>query len=414
MTAFFASLGIGAFGSLLLYLVFRLLKSDWPTNYSDMKNVVDSASQRNAWVYVLLRFVPMYVVSVLVISLSEATGGQRIVALVACAVLHVLLTNFRPQILRKAFRPSRNRPRYLVAFGSSLTSILLATFFAARTWVYWIPVLPNPGELVQAIWTSIFVGMVVVLLRTVGSFEDNPKKRIERAKHDLGDELQRVIEIEARDNEVSVEFIRAIILTECIQRPRWIRRLERAKGLISGPGTYGVAQVTSPEPISDELSIKVLCANYAGYYPAGHDSNGYNHTLLRVRFEDHNPDPVFVEQATEIYNSLFPDLLDTSQTWANDGRKLIEVLSLNRRGSKWIIKMSLGPAWQGLQMTTLTRNHLEKSSNIEISPDNRFRRFAEVSLPVDVLRVEFDTVDVAMSNDEPDSLVIDLDDPYLD
>jgi hypothetical protein len=411
MTSILASLGTGTFGSLLLYLVFRVLKSDWPTNYSDMKNVVDSASQRNAWIYVLMRFVPMYVVSVLVASLSETAGGQKIVALGTCAVLHVCLTNFRPQILRRAFMSSRNRPRYLVAFCSSLASILLATILASATWIYWVPVLPNPDDLVQAIWTSIFVGLVVMLLRSVGTFEDSLEKRIERAKHDLGEDLQRVIQMEARQNEVSVEFIQAIILTECIQRPGWIRRMERAKGMVSAPRTYGVAQVTSPEPISDELSVKVLCGNHAGYHPAGHESHGYNRTLLSVRFEAHNPDPVFVKQATEIYNSLIPNLLDASETWAKDGRKLIEVLSLKRRGGDWIITMSLGPAWPGLHMTTVTRNHVEESSNIAISSDPRIRRFTEVALPISVLWVEFKTVDVASSDDEFDSLTMDLDDP---
>ena len=414
MTSILASLGIGTFGSLLLHLIFRLLKSDWPTNYSDMKNVVDSASQRNAWVYMLMRFLPMYVVSVLVASLAESAGGQKEVALVTCTGLHVFLTNFRPQIVRRAFSASRNRPRYLMAFCSSLASIFLATILAAITWSHWIPVLPKPDELVQAIWTSLFVGLIVILLRSVGTFEDSLEKRVERAKQDLGEDLQRVIQLEARENGVSVEFIQAIILTECIQRPRWIRRMERVKGRIFGPGTYGVAQVTSPEPISDELSIKVLCGKHAGYHPAGHESHGYNRTLLRVRFESHNTAPVFVEQATEIFASLIPPVLDSSETWAKDGRKLIEALSLRRQGGNWVIELSLGPAWQGLHMTTVTRNGVEEFSNIAISSDSKIRRFAEVALPVNVLWIEFKTVDAALSEDTPDDLVMDLEDPDVD
>jgi hypothetical protein len=414
MTSILASLGFGTFGSLLLHLIFRLLKSDWPTNYSDMKNVVDSASQRNAWVYMLMRFVPMYLVSVLVASLVESAGGRIKVALLTCAGLHVFLTNFRPQIVRRAFSASRNRPRYLMAFCSSLASILVATILAAVTWFYWIPVLPKPDELVQAIWTSLFVGLVVMLLRSVGTFEDSLEKRIERAKKDLGEDLQRVIQLDASENGVSVEFIQAIILTECIQRPRWIRRIERVKGRISGPGTYGVAQVTSPEPISDELSIKMLCKNHAGYHPAVHESHGYNRTLLKVRLEAHNPDPVFVEQATEIFDSLIPDVLDSSESWAADGRKLIEVLSLRRQGGNWVIELSLGPAWQGLYMTAVTRDGMEEFSNIDISSDSKIRRFAEVALPVSVLWIEFKTVGAALSDDTSDALVMDLEDPHVD
>lgn len=78
MPSVLISLFTGLFGSALLYLVFKLLKTDWPNNYSNMKNVVDSASSRNMWIYLAMRFIPMYVVSVLVASLSNSTGGQSI------------------------------------------------------------------------------------------------------------------------------------------------------------------------------------------------------------------------------------------------------------------------------------------------------------------------------------------------
>lgn len=414
MNTILVSLGIGVFGASLLYLVFSLLKSDWPSNYSDMKNVVDSASQRNAWIYVLMRFIPMYVVAVLLASLAQPAGGNILLALVSCATLHALLTNFRPKIIRQTFRASRTRPRHLVAFWSTTASIFLATALAVSTWQYWIPVLPKSDELVQAIWTTLFIGLAAIFLRSVGTFEDNMEKRIQRAKEDLGDNLQKFIQAEAAENDVSVEFVQSIIYTECIQRPSWIRRLERMKGLISKPGTYGVAQVTSSKPISDELSVRILCENHSGYHPISNDADGYNRTLLSVQLEKHNPDPTFVEQALEIFDCLTPDLVESSETYSKDGRKVIEILSLKRQGGDWLIKLSVGPGQKGLTMTTVTRAFIEESSNISISPDIRFRRFRDLVLPIDIRWMELRTLGSMATDENLESLKLDLEDPYLD
>lgn len=413
MTSFFTSVGIGIFGAALLYLVFRLLKSSWPTSYSDMKNVVDSALRRNAWVYVMLRFGPMYVVSVLVASLCGAAGGQVLVGLGTCASLHLAMTNFHPRIMRRIRSRSRNQLRYLVAFLSSIVFVLGATVVAFFTWHFWLPVLPDPDELVQSVWTSLFVGVVVIFIRSVGVFSDDAESRVTRAKQDLGDDLWQVIELEARQNDVSPDFIRAVVLTECIQRPGWIRKMERTKGIVFRSGTYGVAQVFAERPISDEESIRRLCRNHAGYYPAPNADQRLNRTLLGARFEMHNPDPVFVEQALEFFDVSAGEIYKNSDVWASDGKTLIEVVTVRRNGSNWVIGVSLGPAEGGLEMNAITRDGIEDKSLVTFGGTTDVRRHAVITKPIEVSWIEFRVSAVGDSAEEADKLILDLDDPYF-
>lgn len=416
MVTFLASLAIGAFGSLLLYLSFRLLKSDWPTNYSDMKTVADSASQRNVWIYVAMRFIPMYVVSALVASIANSSGGNMALSLTVCAVLHTCMTNLRPSILRKLIKTSRNRPRYLAMFSSSLLFIVLASLLASSTWLLWKPLLPQPNELLQAIWTSLFVGLVVVLARTLGKFEDSLAKRIKLALDDLGESLLRKIRTVAETNDVSAEFIEAVVLTECIQRPKWIRRAENFKGRFVKPGSYGVAQVFSSSPISDEESIEKICKIYAGYYPVRNEYGDYNRTLLQVALETHNPDPVFVKQATEILIARSQNLIESSSSWAHDGRKFIEVTSLKRVGKEWVIELTHYRDIDCLRMSKQYRNGVNETEYMctGSDTDTKFRIKTQIRLPIEVSQFTLTGVCANNLDEEFDSLDLDLEDPYLD
>lgn len=416
MPSVLISLFTGLFGSALLYLVFKLLKTDWPNNYSNMKNVVDSASSRNMWIYLAMRFIPMYVVSVLVASLSNSTGGKVSISLVTCAVLHIFFTNLRPHILRRTFTPSKVRLRYIVISLSTSVLISVATISAALTWSHFIPLLPDSDQVVQAIWTSLFVGLAVGLIRSYGTYEHSLEKQIERAKKDLGEELQQVIQREARRHDVSADFIQAVVLTECIQRPKWIRKVEDIKGRISGPGTYGVAQIPSDSPITDEESIELLCRMHKGYYPEieSPEYEHFNRTLLSVRLEKINSSRIFVAQAIKIYEVLSPYPRETSEQYARDGKACIEILSLKREGTEWLLRISLGPGSQELAMTTITRHGNEKATKLVLHGDTTTRRSTEVRLPVEVAHVEFSTLDPATPEEVFDAVNINLEDPYIE
>lgn len=358
----------------------------------------------------------MYVVSVLVASIANSSSSDIALSLAVCAVSHTCMTNLRPSILRKLFKTSRNRPRYLAMFFSSLLFIVVAPLLAFSTWSFWKPLLPQPNELLQAIWTSLFVGLVVVLVRTIGTFEVSLDKHIKLALDDLGESLQKKIRTAAQANGVSVEFIEAVVLTECIQRPKWIRRAEKFKGRFVKRGSYGVAQVSSPSPISDEESIEEVCRIYAGYYPARNEYGDYNRTLLQVALEKHNPDPIFVNQATEILKARDRNLVESSSSWAEDGRKFIEVTGLRRVGQEWVIELSHYRDIDCLRMSKQYRDGVEETAHMHTSARTNvdFRIKTQIRLSIEVSGFELTGINARNLDEEIDSLYIDLEDPYID
>lgn len=358
----------------------------------------------------------MYVVSVLVASIANFSGGSITLSIAVCAALHTCMTNLRPAILRKLFKTSHNRPRYLVMFFSSLFFVVLAPLLAHTTWSFWRPLLPQPDQLVQAIWTSLFVGLVVVLVRTIGTFEVGLDKHIKLALEDLGESLQRKIRTEAQVNDVSEEFIEAIILTECIQRPKWIRRAENFKGRFVKPGSYGVAQISSLSPISDEESIEKICKVYAGYYPVRNEYGDYNRTLLQIALETHNPDPIFVNQATEILEARSRKLVESSLSWADDGRKFIEVTHLKREGQEWVIELTHYRDIDCLRISKHFRDGVEETTYKRTDADTYadIRIKSEIRMSIEVSRLELAGVNASSQDEEIDSLTLDLEDPYID
>jgi hypothetical protein len=45
------------------------------------------------------------------------------------------------------------------------------------------------------------------------------------------------------------------MIVENLQRPKWFRRLETLKGSVLKAGTYGIMQVRSDDPLTDEESV---------------------------------------------------------------------------------------------------------------------------------------------------------------
>jgi len=102
-------------------------------------------------------------------------------------------------------------------------------------------------------------------------------------------------------------LVLAILYTENLQRPRWFRRLERAKGKILRRGTYGVMQITSDHPISDEESIRLALADrLQGQQVKPDNSNCYDSSDLERVLRDYNNSDEFIRLASQFYALLYP------------------------------------------------------------------------------------------------------------
>lgn len=133
-------------------------------------------------------------------------------------------------------------------------------------------------------------------------------------------------------------FLRSILFAEALQRPRWVRRAERAKSILVKPGSYGVMQVSSPHPLSDDESIQTVAENYAGYWPLRSDSGWVLPGRFAAQVESHNTSKQFIDMVSVLYQEMspYPEGRTKSQSQF-DHRPIVEVLKTSRQGATWVV-----------------------------------------------------------------------------
>lgn len=405
----------GAAGAIFLLALFRALKVKWPENYSDMRAVVDSASQKNGLLYLSIRIAPVYLAAIVVGAISGPDEKQVTLGLATLGILHLMFTNLRPSLLVSLFRSAgRSKFNHIAFHAASSILIVLTILTAAWSWQMFVPFLPNGDELVQAFWTALILGVLVAFVQEITRYRPDTSKSLENAKKDLGEELSEFTNSEAAKMDVCPTFIQSIILTECTQRPRWIRKMENFKGRLIGSGTYGVAQMSANEPISDKRSIEMLCEKFSGYYPLRTQSGTVLRQLLAAQYEEHNFDHNFVKMALANFNQLEPSTLQRTKTVAADGRGIIELLDIRRIRGSWIVVVSYASKGQALFKTTTGRNsQVEGPDEVSMNNSSTGRHTLSLEIPIEIsgLRLEFISSDVIF--DSAAVLQIDLSDPWI-
>lgn len=336
LTALTAGLLAGVF----LTIFYSTVGHRWPENYSSLQEALDSYISDNFAKYLAFRAIPIYLTGVFAAVTVQRLGASVQATLAVMLVVHLSMTTVRASIRLFRGRAARARRPTLLLFhlgisliGAGSTIAAWFTYPSARGFI------PAPNELVTAAWTGVFVAVLAVFAQRAGAFGHSREGRLARARSDIGPDLWAYATDAAAKYDCDPDLIRAIVAAESLQRPGWVRRLERMKGKFVGQGSYGIAQISSPIPLTDEDSVDRLCQAYAGYYPER--SKQYGSVLqsrIKARVEDHNVDPIFVELVCELHRELQPYAILHSEAFALDQRFTIEVLAVERDGHTWIIR----------------------------------------------------------------------------
>nr|WP_246400480.1 Gmad2 immunoglobulin-like domain-containing protein [Jiangella mangrovi] len=304
-----------------------------------MTDAVDNFLSTSLARYLAFRVIPVYVTVVFVTVTAGRIDASASRAAAITVGTHILLTNLRAivELLRR--REHSSAWVNLIAFNLLTCVLLIATaFLAFRTSSTWKDLIPSQEDTVVALWTGALAAILAVFLRNLVVTQHSEDALFERARKDLGPDLWTYAAQRAAVHSSDADLIRAILLAEVIQRPAWTRSLERTKGKVLRRGTYGVAQIGSSTPITDEESIDLLCQEFASYRLPRHPE--YGHLLderFRARIEKHNPNVSFVNQVVLFYERLAGYHLEGTEAKADDGRPVIEVKELRRRGQSWEI-----------------------------------------------------------------------------
>jgi len=148
----------------------------------------------------------------------------------------------------------------------------------------------------------------------------------------VGLETLNKIDESADESGVDRDLVRAIIITECLQRPRWFRGLENLAAKLGVKVTRGIAQNLVGRG-SDEQSIERLIETLRGVkLPASRPR-----AAVEAALERHNGSTAFLRMAWEIYAALLARTLARSDEVDASNLPLLEVSESVRSGDNWVL-----------------------------------------------------------------------------
>jgi hypothetical protein len=302
----------------------------------EQRIALDSYIREHLWMYLAFRLVPVYLVGVFIAVIVERAKGSVPLALTIMTVAHLALTNGRSMVLLLRSRTSRRMQTLLIYNSVVVVVVVLTTVAAGLTFRRWDGLVPNPSDLVVAAWAGVFAAILAISAQRLVRFRgENGEEVLGQAKRDIGSSPWQYAEEAAERQATDPLLVQAILAAEALQRPRWIRRLERTKGRIFPRETYGVAEVASDQPLSDQESIDRLCSSWTGFFPERDSYGNVDDARLAARLEQHNSNPGFVHSAIDFYRQLQPQPIAQSERTSRDHRPVIEVNRISRRGQTW-------------------------------------------------------------------------------
>lgn len=301
-TAGLPTTGSVLLGMLFLHMFFRTVESRWPTSYFALASGPDYAISRNLLRYLSFRLVPVFVVGIFVAVTLERAGLAPALAVISIGVLHACSTSGRA--LFADVRSPRRRQRSLrilvhLVVVVAVVLVALLSLWAAPTFS---TVVPGIDRISSDLLTGLVAGVIAAYAIQVSSGSHLEMDRVLKASRKaIPDHLWDAVPELAAAADADVTLIRAVMLVENIQRPAWVRRLERiGSWMIGKPGTLGILQTRGTATATDEqLLRKAIRDQFRRQRPPA-DLSAYESWDWLDRFaRRYNPDRNFVDALHE-------------------------------------------------------------------------------------------------------------------
>ncbi|MDQ0867277.1 hypothetical protein [Arthrobacter globiformis] len=271
LAAFLMSLLAG----LAIHLFFKVMRRHGPagqggagqrqaqTAYLSVSDYVANTPRRRLY-YVAFRHLPPLIVTMLLCGLLNKLFPElwTLPYLLAATFSSVLFGSFRESLRRDIYVSERLVHIYNVVVVNLMA--VLTEPFSHSLWL--AAVTPSLEGIVDNIWSSLFVSLIVIAFLEFSSQKHSASRGEERRDTTERFVAASLSSIEAKfgshvdalcgDDLLLRRLMRAILVFEDMNRPAWIRLIERL--LVRLPGismTVGVAQVSSDRPLSDFDSI---------------------------------------------------------------------------------------------------------------------------------------------------------------
>lgn len=289
-------------GLAFLHMFFRTIESRWPTSYFALVSGPDYAISRNLLRYLTFRLAPVFVVGVFVAVTLERAAIPAYGPVVIIGVAHAVVTSGRA--FAADVKSSRRRQRVLRLLVHLVVMGMLAATAVVSVW--WSPMFEGLVPGLERITSDLLVGLVAGVIAayairvSAGSHVDMDEI-LKTSRRAIPAEIWGAVPELSAVADADPTLIRAVMLVENIQRPGWVRRIERWGARVIGkPATLGVLQTPGQAGETDlELLERAIASTFSGQHlpRTWEDQAGWKATeRFLIRY---NPDRHFVDAVHE-------------------------------------------------------------------------------------------------------------------
>lgn len=299
---------LGIAGAFLLYVFFRAVEARWPESYYGVSDFTSYQLSLRLGSYLAFRFLPVLVVAFVASAFATSHGASGVISSLAVAAIHGLATVGRAALNALLHREVFGRRLLLAAHVGIFVSVLIAGWLGGILGgVEELHVLiPDAEDMRSDLWTALLAGIAgAYLVRVSRQSEVDPAELIMASTRRIDPSLLALAETLAGEHQADANLVRALLLVENLQRPGWIRSIERIAGGLLPVGTYGVMQVRSDSPISDAESIeRAVSTRLAGMRVPRTPKGNVDYETLRRLISTYNGNQRFVELVELVYYEL--------------------------------------------------------------------------------------------------------------
>lgn len=291
-------------GVSFLHVFFRAVESKWPVSYAALSSGPDYAISRNIVRYLLFRLGPVAVTVVYAAVTLGRADAPVVVPGTGIGLVHGLVTSGRAEFELIRRHQVQRRPLVAVMHPTIVLLVTVVALGAASAARRFDAVVPAANDVVSSLWIGLIAGVIGSYLGrlTQGAFVEM-EAIFTASRRSIPAGLWDAVTPLAERHGADPQLVRAVMLVENIQRPRWFRRLERFVGRFVGRGTYGILQVRAERPVSDLDSLELaLQAQFRGLAPVARPDGGIDYAALKSFAHAYNPDPKFEELLSYAYS----------------------------------------------------------------------------------------------------------------
>ncbi len=295
------------FGIQIFYKIFQI---KWPELYFTVNDQVSYFISISPIRYLFFRILPPILIASLLstIILRDYTNQQILYLNVVSLTVHAIFTNGRAiwNLLfnQKAISIYYNKWFQFVIHILTIIMMFSSGFisgYVSNTGIL-SSIVPTFQGLIDNIWSTLITAVLAIVLYEI--YSNRNRTTIDTILHQSYESIDKEI-IEhinqyCQKNSASKRLVKSICIAENIQRPKWIRKLEKVKSLIFRSGSYGIMQVQSDKWISDKESVEKAIVEYFKYS----NSVYLDYSVVEMFVKKYNPSEQYLDLVYSAFNYL--------------------------------------------------------------------------------------------------------------